>query len=336
MNRLKMIKKNRKLHKEFCRAMGCFLITLVLLCAAGGNLFAKYYAGQKNKGVATASSLYFDSNVLKKVKDAADTSDYPAIFNKETWNGSGPCKIDVDIRNYANQLLYNDKNLDITYEISFQLIGTSDGGVYNVTDGKETKSISDSESVTFTNRILKGGKQSYDRFQVSVTRPENENSDSKYRSVGIRVTATPVSPSFVTTSSKLGGILYASMLSATYSLVSNFNQVTDTLENYTGFPYTISYTPGEDQAAHEIKIRWKNNLEIDQFNPYYLKAKENGMNADDTVDNVTWHSMKITMQPYSTIQIVFYRSSGFNDSSVKLSECVQVEDLTKTSGGSGN
>ena len=242
----------------------------------------------------------------------------------------------VDIRNYANQLLYNDKNLDITYEISFQLIGTSDGGVYNVTDGKETKSISDSESVTFTNRILKGGKQSYDRFQVSVTRPENENSDSKYRSVGIRVTATPVSPSFVTTSSKLGGILYASMLSATYSLVSNFNQVTDTLENYTGFPYTISYTPGEDQAAHEIKIRWKNNLEIDQFNPYYLKAKENGMNADDTVDNVTWHSMKITMQPYSTIQIVFYRSSGFNDSSVKLSECVQVEDLTKTSGGSGN
>ena len=121
MERMKAIKKNRKLHKKFYRAMGGFLITLVLLCAAGGNLFAKYYAGQKNKGVGVASSLYFSSNVLKNVASTEDTTDYPMIFNKEAWNGTDECEIEVDIRNYANQLLYNDKNLDITYQISFQL-----------------------------------------------------------------------------------------------------------------------------------------------------------------------------------------------------------------------
>lgn len=337
MERMKAIKKNRKLHKKFYRAMGGFLITLVLLCAAGGNLFAKYYAGQKNKGVGVASSLYFSSNVLKNVASTEDTTDYPMIFNKEAWNGTDECEIEVDIRNYANQLLYNDKNLDITYQISFQLYNTSDGGNYTVSYDGETKTITTEETAAvFTDRLLQGGKQNQDQFVVSVTRPESESSNSKYRSVGILVTATPVSPSFVVNSAKLGGILYASMLSASYSLDCNFNQVNESLSNYSGFPCTISYTPGEDQAAHEIKIRWKDNLEIDQFDPYYLKAKSNSQFGDETVDDVAWHYIIITMQPYSTIQIAFYRSSGFDDSTVTLSECVKAIDLNHSSEGSGN
>ena len=344
MERMKAIKKNRKLHKKFYRAMGGFLITLVLLCAAGGNLFAKYYAGQKNKGVGVASSLYFSSNVLKNVASTEDTTDYPVIFNTEPWDGTKECKITVDICNYANQLLYNDDNLDITYDISFQLRDASDGGTYDVTYGEEKQTISQDNTVTFQGKTLKGGNPVTDHFEISVTRPDSEKENTKYRSDGIIVTATPVSPSYVTKSAKLGGVIYASMLSAAYKLDHAFKLDSGAaVADYSGFPCTITYTPGEDQAAHKVKVSWRSDLlEIDQFNTYYQKAKQDtgSIGTEEGTDDMQWQYMIIIMQPYSSIEITFYRASkDFNDSSATLDSYVTLQDMDKTttnSEGGGN
>lgn len=332
MNRMKMIKKNRKLHKEFCRAMGCFLITLVLLCAAGGNLFAKYYAGQKNKGVAMASSLYFDSNVLKKVKDAANTSDYPAIFNKEPWNGTGECTIDVDIRNFSNQLLYNDKNLNITYNISFVLEEASeDDTTYSVTytSGSEnqTQTITTS-GCTFENLTLEGGKQDQHVFKVSIKRPEDAVGSTDYTSKRIKVIATPVSPSYVTNSEKLGGFIFATSIAAGYSFQAGFDNGVN-IDGFAGYPYSISYTPDLDQMPHKVKLSWDTQqLEIDKFSSYYPYGGGN----NDT--NKNWKYIELTIQPYSTIHITFFRVAGFNAN--KLEDCVKVTDLDHNTEGSGN
>lgn len=344
MNRLKMIKKNRKLHKEFYRAMGCFLITLVLLCAAGGNLFAKYYAGQKNKGVATASSLYFDSNVLKKVASDSVTQDYPTIFNTDTWDGTGTCSIDIDIQNFQNQLLYNDENLDITYEISFSLANQTDGGTYSVSSVSESegsKTIPENGTpVTFSGLTLHGGQLNRHQFKVNVTRPESQSGNSTYRSVGVKVTAKPVAPSFVSNSVTLGGIVYASMLSASYSLDCKLNlDATTSPSDYSGFPYVISYIPGEDQSVHDVKVLWKKDiLEIDQFDSYYQKLKTDSTKyGQETINGVDWQFMIIAIQPYSNIQVTFYRASSSTDySSVGLSDCVKVIDLIKNAEGSAN
>lgn len=345
MERMKAIKQNRKLHKKFCRAMGCFLITLVLLCAAGGNLFAKYYAGQKNKGVGVASSLYFSSNVLKDVDDS-DATTYPLIFNKESWDGTGSCSIEVDIRNFENQLLYNDRNLDITYNISFSLVSDTDGGSYSVTymdasDQQEIKDITKSSAdATFSDYTLSGGSLERHVFKVNVTRPDSEKSNTKYRSVGIKVVAKPVAPSFVSNSITLGGIVYATMMSATYSMDCTLNLDSGTApSDYVGFPYVISYTPGADQSAHEVKISWtKEILEMNYFEPYYQKLKEDSTKyGTETIDSIIWQYMIITIQPYSNIQITFYRASSELDySNVVLSDRVKVEDLTQHAGGSGN
>lgn len=342
MERMKAIKKNRKLHKKFYRAMGGFLITLVLLCAAGGNLFAKYYAGQKNKGVGVASSLYFSSNVLKKVASDSDIQDYPTIFNTDPWNGTDTCSIDVDIQNFQNQLLYNDENLDITYDISFSLEKSTDGGTYTVSSvsGSEgtTPIPDDGTAITFSGLTLQGGQLDKHQFKINVTRPDSESGNATYRSVGIKVMAKPVSPSFVSNSVTLGGIAYASMLSASYSLECIPNLDTDTSpSDYSGFPYVISYIPGEDQSAHDIKILWKKDiLEIDQFDPYYLKLKEDSTKYGTEQDG-NWQFLIFSIQPYSNVQITFYRKSTSVDySSVGLSDCVKVIDLTKDAGGSGN
>ena len=105
--------------------------------------------------------------------------------------------------------------------------------------------------------------------------------------------------------------------------LDNFDKV-KSVDNFSGFPCTITYTPGEDNAAHEIKITWNNKLEIDQYNKYYLQAKDAG-SLQVTNDS---SYIILTMEPYSSIDITFYRNSNFNDSSDRLSDCITLEDMT--------
>ena len=312
--------KQKQLHKRNCRAIIGFVTSFVLLCFASGVLFAKYYAGSSNKGVATASSLYFSSNVLRNISNADDSS-YPIIYNTEAWDGNGACNLEVQIRNYQNQLLYNDRNLDITYDITFELTEDTDGGTYEVSDGTNTYDITNGH--TFTGVTLDGGVAKTDTYKILVTRPDDQKGNTTYRSVGIRVTATPVSPSYVTSSASLGGILYASMVSVQYKLDYNFDKV-KSVDNFSGFPCTITYTPGEDNAAHKIKIIWNNKLEIDQYNKYYLQAKDAG---SFQVTNDSSYII-LTMEPYSAIDVTFYRTSDFDDDSDSLIGCITLENMT--------
>lgn len=334
MERMKAIKQIRKLHKKFCRAMGCFLITLVLLCAAGGNLFAKYYAGQKNKGVGVASSLYFSSNVLKKVASAAETGDYSTVFNKEGLNESGEYIIDVSIQNFANQLLYNDENLDITYNITFTLEeAPTDNTTYTVSyiSGSESEEESheiSTKGCTFNNYTLKGGKQDYHSFRVTIKRPKNSLESSDYTSKRIKVVAKPVSPSFVANSEILGGFLCATSIAAGYSFQAGFDEGVSK-DGYAGYPYTISYTPDVDQAAHTVKISWNpEQLELDKFSSYW---PSDGVKTDSSNN---WHYIEVLMDPYSNIHITFFRAAGFHTDN--LAECVNAIDKDSSQGGSGN
>lgn len=323
--------KNSKLHKSKNRVIFGFIASLLLLCAASSLLYAKYYAGSNDKGVATASGLYFTSNVLKNI-ETENVGDYPVIYNTTTWDGTGDCELEVQLRNYQNQLLYNDRNLDITYQVNFKLMGQTDGGVYTVTynnssnNQTETKEIT-AEGVTVSGMQLKGGKANAQQFMVNVKRPESEKDNSNYRSVGIIVTAVPVSPSFVANTSKLCGVLYATMVSTNYELLHEFGQVFDPLKNYSGFPYTITYMPGEDNLAHNVKITWDNSLEIDQFSNYYKQALEEGKAS---VDNTGKKYIILTMQPYSSVSITFYRSHDFSAANkAALENLVTVEDISQ-------
>ena len=293
----------KQLHNKKCRAVVGCLASLLLLCLAGGILFAKYYAGRSNKGVATASSLYFSSNLLKNVQKLNE-NDYPVVYNTAAWDGTYAYSYNLEIRNYQNQLLYNDQNLDIQYDINFQLVNETDGGTYQVTYQNETKTITYGTSCSFS-ATLEGGQATVNKFIVSINRPEG-NVDTNYKSVGVQVTATPVSPSYVANYEKLGGVLYATTFSSRYELKGEFSKVqTGKVSGYAGFPYTITYKPGEDNMAQRVKISWDaSKLQLDKYCPHYSSIQTDAVNNREYI--------VLSIEPYTIFDINFFRTSEFD------------------------
>ena len=308
----------KQLHNKKYRVFFGFLASLLLLCLAGGFLLAKYYAGRSNKGVATASSLYFSSNLLKNVQQLNE-NDYPVVYNTAAWDGTYAYSYNLEIRNYQNQLLYNDQNLDIQYNINFQLVNETDGGTYQVTCQNETKTITYGTSCSFS-ATLEGGQAKENKFTVSIKRPEG-NVDTNYKSVGIRVTATPVSPSYVANYEKLGGILYATTFSSQYELSGGFSKVqTGKVSGYAGFPYTITYKPGEDNMVQKVKVSWDaDKLQLDQYSPYRSSVQTDSVNNRDYI--------VISVEPYTVFDIMFYRTSEFDKATTLegLNDLVKIE-----------
>ena len=228
------------------------------------------------------------------------------------------------IRNYQNQLLYNDTNLDITYKIEFQLADTTDGGTYQVIYQDETKEVTSDSACEF-DATLNGGQAMENTFKISIARPDG-NTDLNYKSVGMRVTATPVLPDYVANSEQLGGVFYASLLSAQYELTGKFSEVTP-LDSFVGFPYRISYKAGTDNAAHTVKVTWNSGkLQLDRNSSYYDYV-QNGSSGKKYVE--------IVMEPYTTLELVFFRTSDFGSitSVSELEELVTIKDKTKTEEG---
>lgn len=310
-----------QLHKMRHHAMLGFVTTLLLLCCSVGVLFAKYYAGHSNKGVATASGLYFTSNVLKNVSGKV-VADYPVIYNTDAWDGANAYSFNLEIRNYQSQLLYNDSNLNITYEITFCLEDQTDGGTYLITYQNQTKTLeSNSTSCTFL-ATLDGGKAVANKYTVSVKRPDGD-ANANYKSVGIIVTAKPVSPSYLSDYETLGGILYASLVSSQFELKGEFSKFkSGEIGQYAAFPYTVTYKPGGDNIVRNIKICWnKNKLQLDMFSPYYNLVKEDGQ----------YKYVEIEIEPYTVFDIIFYRTNSFEDD-ITLETLNQMVTITDEGG----
>lgn len=308
----------KQLHTKKYGIVFCFLLSLLLFCLAGGILLAKYYAERSNKGVATASSLYFSSNLLKNVQKLNE-NDYPVVYNTSAWDGTDPYVYNLEIRNYQNQLLYNDQNLDIQYDISFQLVNETDGGTYQITYQNESKTITDGTGCSFS-ATLKGGQATENNFTISIKRPKG-NVDINYKSVGIQVTATPISPSYVANYEKLGGVLYATTFSSKYELKGEFSKIqTEKVSEYAAFPYTITYKPGQDNTAQQVKISWDaGKLQLDKYSPYYSSIQT------DLANNRKY--IMVSIEPYTIFDIIFFRTSEFGQTTTleDLNGLVKIE-----------
>lgn len=290
----------RQLHNMKIRAIAGLVLSFVMLLASGAVLVAKYYAARSNKGVATASSLYFTSNYLRTV-NGLEEADYPATYNTDAWSGDAAYDFDLEIRNYQNHLLYNDENLDITYKIEFKLIDTTDGGTYSVVYQDEQKTITDTVACEYE-VTLNGGQAIANHFKISVKKPDG-NDDINYKSVGILVKATPVSPGYMTNYGSLGGVLFAGIVSSQYELKGEFSKISDDLDRYTGFPYTVTYKPGASGSTKNIRITWDSGkLQMDKNCEYYYNIETSEADKKYIV---------LTIEPYAAFDIVFYRTDAF-------------------------
>lgn len=322
--------KLHKLSKKWLCLGACAVIGIGTI---GGFTFAKYYANNSNKGVTAASNYYFTSNLLGEAL-TEEEGQWKTVYNTDPWDGQGQYPFELRIQNYQNQLLYNDENLSITYKITFELL-EDDGGSYAVQHGTETsKSLSVGNPVTYENLVIEGGMARFDDFDVLFNAPADAGED--YQSAGVQVVAEITAPDYLTTIKRqIGGILHIGVVKADYSLQGGYDFSVSLIDNtwseadratveaMAAFPYSISYTPGADNAAHEVQINWDSSvLQLNEFDENYSKITQ-----DEATGQAT---LKITIQPHETLQLIFYRADGFDMEQITpmdFHKLIEINDL---------
>lgn len=321
----KKMHERLKLHKISKKALGIFALVIVGIGIAGGVTFAKYYANNSNKGVTAAANYYFSSDVLddalnKEENPEIGDEEWKDVYNTDAWDGQNDYSFKMKIQNYQNQLLYNSDNLNIEYEITFELL-KDDGKIYTVAYGSdEPKALNKGQKITY-NETIKGGTAKADTFTVMFPKPEEVTDD--YKSAGVRVVAKITGPDFLAnTNTTIGAVLHVGIVKADYNLEGKFeffdSYKSDTdwtdegskaaVNSMAAFPYTITYTPGDDNAAHDITISWNSSqLELNKFDEHYGQVTtEYGKST-----------LKVTMQPKEQLELVFYRADGFELETLK-------------------
>lgn len=338
----KMSKQEK--HKERKRKLHMNRRTAVLILAAvlaaggilGGVSYAKYYASKYRQGVSVASGLYFSSNRL--YTDRGDTTNIGGIstenmmvnVNDEKWSG-GDLDFNIEIRNYDNNLLYNDENLNVEYEICFMLVDDPVGATYSVTDSDGTvRALSRrGQIVKFTGGYLAGGSLSREDYQLTIHLADRDT----YNGARVLVVAYPTAPDYLYAPTdqqhRLVG-LFQGVCSETEMRVessdflvqsdTDYNDATwrEKVEDLSGLVFNIKtigdVVADENSAAtQEAVVKWNSDyLSISQYDEYFLEA-EPGDIETKTENGHQWTYMKIDMLPYTSVNLTFYKTQEFLD-----------------------
>lgn len=342
-------------HNKAIRNKRIIIICTLLLIATGLtygaiNVYAKYYAARYNKGVAVASNLYFNSDKLTKstgitdidviLKDESSINKINIFTNSGSWS-SGDLLLNFDIRNYDNNILYNEKNLNVGYKVDFVLLDEPIGAEYSVIsqEGKSTPLKSKGSKVSLDGTTV-GGSLDADTFGIQI----RMTSQANYKAARVLVVAYPTSPDYVLRDKKdaqeyrLIGIfqghptdMQISIENAQFKVQEDANYNASTwkskVEDLSGYIYNIK-TAGDvvldsnTATKQEAVVIWDNRyLSIDMYDENYQYALEHdaALADDSTADdkyikvdgNTT--SMTIMVLPYTSIDITFYKTENFND-----------------------
>ena len=322
------------------------VLCMAFVCIFSGTTFAKYYASKYRQGVSVASGFYFNSNRLTKSTGditnitAIDTDGMAVNVNSGRWTG-GNLLFDIPIRNYDNNLLFNDENLNVEYEIVFWLVDEPIGATYYAQDyeGQETPLEKD-VPVKLTNGRLPGGSLSQQTCRIRIAL---EDADL-YQYARVLVMAYPVAPDYLYKEQnqefRLLG-LFQGVLSQTEMKVESAHFVVqeesdygaDTwkqkVEDLSGLIFNIKTTGDvlndESNAVEQTAIvKWNSNyLELSIYDDYYRTATKKQNNKALTEPDViwretdeagtTWNYMKIQVLPYTNANLTFYKTTRFMD-----------------------
>lgn len=320
-----------------CLIIGCISLTV----------YSKYYKTGYNKGMATASGFYFSSNYLveeelevQSVEELAGRQDLidklPVTANNTIWNTSS-FHFTVDIRNYTNQLLYNDTDLNVSYILEFMLLDEQQGATYEVRKGTDgsyqplAKTSSGANKAAFTG-TLEGGRltvESYD-LRVSLTAGQGNS----YVPARILMLAYPVAPSFLVDTKKIAGIITADYNQKEMEITEQGFTIDDDVftvaawkeiaKKESALVYQIKTTGnysgnGNDNIKRKIELSWNPVM-------YELNQNDSYKNDSSTIYDGTNGTMTIETMPYASIKFVFFKKSGFDDGIDKMT----IEEFRKS------
>lgn len=354
----KELGKVNKRPKLIIAALAVFILAGVSL-----TVYSKYYKTGYNKGMAIASGFYFGSSfmteldgedeknaeMIEKIKSIDDLLSQPEIIKKlpvkangGVWTGSA-FQCDIDINNYANQLLYNDQDLNVSYTVEFALLDEPRGAEYKVRKGDKgeytlLENIAGaSVAVSFTGQ-LEGGRLNWDTYQLTVSMKES----AVYNNARILVLAYPTAPSYLIGTKKLAGIIEASYKEEEMVITDQGFTVEDNLtkddlsgdgwkekvKEESALVYQIKTTGkyfGEGQPGQKQKIKISWDREMYELNNYDKYRTELGNKYEGDATGV----MVIETMPYASINFVFFKKENFDSKVHAMSSFGQFEETVQ-------
>lgn len=366
-------RKKIKINKKQAAVIGIAAVALVITGAIGTNfVVAKYYAYRAEKGISIASAFYFNSDKLttdagstreEDIK-AMDVSDYSLIVNSERWT-SGTYTFLFQVRNYDNNLLYNETGLDLKYKLCFYLIGSGSGASYKVGVMNSDSTAQDGTSVTLTaanpwamyEGSLNGGSlqaMTY-RIQVELTSKQDYDPDTK-----VLVVAYPTAPDYQVNETnqvhRLVGVFQPHLSDVTMKIYkAQFLVQEDTdytakwlqkVQDLSGLIYNVK-TAGDAlvDSTNAVKkivvVKWKTDyLTISSYDKQYLAACENdkkttvGDNPEEDDEEWLWNVTGADGMNWTYMKLEMPPYSSVNITFYKtekfLQECVQGGAMNKT------
>jgi hypothetical protein len=327
------------------------LLTILIILGGVGTILAKYYSFEFRKGVAVASEIYFESNVLSSITFRQDTNtpefkSFVPYMRNAGWSGDGATSASVrfEIVNYKSKLQYN-KNLDIVYDLYAKLETADKTGItYTLTYGSEQYSIDSSGSETIIKDIkLEGADEKEtlksNEFTLTIV-PNGATVNPK----AVYIWAVPKEPSYLADKSNvlaIGSKIEITKMQQQFSVTGSFDflselkspaantDISDVIKKYTGFVYTISAMgeyPGTmvDDINHlnqvPVEISWNSSyIQMDKFSKF-LSDKKNYKGSDiktEQINGETISTMTIWLDAYSETNIVFYRVNDSGNTSLE-------------------
>lgn len=311
------------------RIISIALVCFVLIAGVSLTVYSKYYKTGYNKGMATASGFYFDSNYMKEtdlstinnieelMADDELLKVVPVSGNPTAWSERS-YPFTVEVRNYTNQILYNDKDLNISYTVELVLLDAPQGATYQIKKSTDDTYITlgtGSSGIVSYQDLLQGGRLNWDSYELLVTLTGTEEQYQKSR---ILVLAYPTAPSFLIDTKKIAGIITAEYNQKEMEITEQKFTIVDTPEfnadwnkavkAESAYIYQIkttgNYSGNSGGAMQKIKIKWdKDKIE---FNPNDKYLVEQGLPYNPDMDQIIIETM-----PYASLKFIFYKKPNF-------------------------
>ncbi len=304
---------------------------ILAVLGSGGFVYAKYFSEAARYGIAIASGVYFSANY------AAESEEF---FECSVGYSGGNYDFDFEVRNYENNMLFNESGVEIPYSVSFWLGEEVKNATYSVkikdsTGESQVIGIGKEHAIEFTGQSLAGGVALANKYTINIVVTEN----AVHEPVPIYVLAKTDAGASITKT--LTGKMVLSNKTSYNScyIVSQDFVIPDessagetnefvSISKLSMFTYEIR-TAGElasGEVTEQLKLSWNPNvLEIDLFDDAYLKwldskdyqalvaagteLDKNGIPTDEKTGD---KYILMEVVPYSAQSVGFFRGNGFD------------------------
>ncbi len=320
-------KSERKLRRHIMERrvrIAAILGSLLLVFVTGGGfVYGKYYAQNYQKGIAIASGVYFTANYAVAVE--GETEDYFESLVSTRYQGVD-YSFEFEVRNYENNLLFNESTVVIPYSLSFWLEDEPIGASYTVQYHGESIAITTDKTnkATFSLHSIAGGQAIANQYTIAVDVAE----DVVHTPIPVYVEVRTSEDAVISTTLRGKMVLNTSQGSENYIESQQFvvpTEVADDVEKFeevkrmSMLTYEIRtvgevFTGGE--VTERLKLSWDPKvLEIDLFDDAYREWLNSGKTAP-AVDTNGWNYITIEVLPYSAATVGFFRGDSFEDETV--------------------